>query len=381
VKIGIIYYRLLDLEGRERTVGGVQTYLWNLACLVAQLGHEPLVVQAARIPFERKVGPVKVIGVVPGKYPPGNLKKELYRAALSHLCMKSDLLIFGADHVSVPVRNARCVSIQHGVSWDLPASFYKEDVANGFRLIPASLKKKWVAHRSIRYFRNCPNRVCVDYNFINWYRTQVTDEPDGNTWIIPNFAALPSGFAPALPRAWSDEVRIIFARRFVRYRGLHLMVAVAKTLLERNASVRVCFAGEGPDEAILRNQFGDEPRVSVVRYPYECAVTIHTQYDIAVIPSLGSEGTSLSLAEAMASGCAVVATNVGGMTSMIIDGYNGLLVSPSEANLLAAVEALAEDADLRTELGSRASETAQRAFSKERWERAWTNVFTTLQRG
>ena len=46
---------------------------------------------------------------------------------------------------------------------------------------------------------------------------------------------------------------------------------------------------------------------------YEKMPAIYQGADICVIPSIGSEATSLACLEALASGCAVVATNVGGL--------------------------------------------------------------------
>jgi len=36
---------------------------------------------------------------------------------------RKDILIFGADHVSIPTQNPRHISIQHGISWDLPVKY------------------------------------------------------------------------------------------------------------------------------------------------------------------------------------------------------------------------------------------------------------------
>jgi len=96
------------------------------------------------------------------------------------------------------------------------------------------------------------------------------------------------------------------------------------------------------------------------------------------VPSIASEGTTFSVAEAMAAGCAVVATHVGGITNMIIDGYNGLLIPPSAAALQAALERLINDGDLRRRLGQRAQQVAEASFGLERWRRQWTEVLTTV---
>jgi len=80
--------------------------------------------------------------------------------------------------------------------------------------------------------------------------------------------------------------------------------------------------------------------------------------DFAVVPSHW-ESFGLSAAEAMASGLAVVASAVGGLTDYIVDGSNGLLVPPQDpAALAAAIRRLIDAEPLRTQLGTAARETA-----------------------
>ncbi len=104
------------------------------------------------------------------------------------------------------------------------------------------------------------------------------------------------------------------------------------------------------------------------------SLNIHQQYHIAVVPSLGSEGTSLSLLEAMGGQCAVIATNVGGMTNIILDGYNGLLISPNKDELKLAILKLIDDCNLREQLGKNAFETVNKSFNKKKWDTLWLKV-------
>jgi len=105
------------------------------------------------------------------------------------------------------------------------------------------------------------------------------------------------------------------------------------------------------------------------------SVEFHLHHDIAVIPSLGSEGTSLSAAEAMGAGCAVVATPVGGITNMILDGFNGLLIQPKALDFAAAILRLADDKALRREIAGHAYCTASRCFDVRVWNERWKQVF------
>jgi glycosyltransferase involved in cell wall biosynthesis len=144
--------------------------------------------------------------------------------------------------------------------------------------------------------------------------------------------------------------------------------------------VRFTFCGEGPDAHYLRAQFATDERVAISRFPAEDSIAIHLEHDIAVIPSLGSEGTSLALCEAMAAGCAVVATAIGGMTNLILSDYNGLLIMPRVSDLTGALERLIRDQALRRQLGRRAHEVSQAAFGIARWKSAWRQVLLEVVR-
>ena len=156
---------------------------------------------------------------------------------------------------------------------------------------------------------------------------------------------------------------------------------VIKKIIARYDNVEVCFAGEGPDEDYLKSEFGDVPQVSFMKYNSKQAIEIHTKFDIAIVPTLGSEGTSLSLLEAMAAGCAVIATNVGGMTNIILNNYNGLLISPDAKSLFGAICYLIENNSELERLQKFAFETARKAFSISDWTSKWNEVLTEITKG
>ena len=78
---------------------------------------------------------------------------------------------------------------------------------------------------------------------------------------------------------------------------------------------------------------------------------IYADLDIVVLTSL-NEGTPVSIIEAMAAGKPVVATNVGGVSSLVKNNVNGFLVSPQDAKALSdAIIKLLKNSDLRQKMG------------------------------
>jgi glycosyltransferase involved in cell wall biosynthesis len=86
-------------------------------------------------------------------------------------------------------------------------------------------------------------------------------------------------------------------------------------------------------------------------------------FDIFVLPSL-SEALSNSLMEAMACGCAVVASNVGGNPELVSDGETGLLFQAGDsAGLAAALTRFLDDVELRGRLSEAAQQKIKESFS------------------
>jgi glycosyltransferase involved in cell wall biosynthesis len=85
--------------------------------------------------------------------------------------------------------------------------------------------------------------------------------------------------------------------------------------------------------------------------------------DIFVLPSL-SESFSNALMEAMASGCAVIASRAGGNPELVIPGETGLLFEAGQSDeLAAALQRLGASAPLRQQLAERASEFVRSRFA------------------
>ena len=73
--------------------------------------------------------------------------------------------------------------------------------------------------------------------------------------------------------------------------------------------------------------------------------------NIFVLPSY-NEGLPLSMMEAMAWGLPVIVTPVGGISEIVQDGENGLIVEPSNIEQLStAMKSLIANEDLRVSLG------------------------------
>jgi len=374
MKAAIIYSQFYDSYGNTIKIGGIETYLNNLAKLLAEMQYSVTIFQSSHLEFVKKMDNITIIGVPIANLSRNRKRHALYRRASCWLDGENGLLIFGADHFSVPTNNPKAISIQHGVSWDLPAKYYTRK-SGAIAQIVSIFRKYLDRLNAAKYFDNCLNRVCVDYNYLNWRRTTCLSEPKGRIWVIPNFMSQCLNKEIILERNKINkpEIEILFARRFTKSRGTELMIHAIKEISSRYNNVNFTFAGEGEEEERLRSELRDY-KVTFTKYASSQSMEFHSHYDIAVIPSLGSEGTSLSVIEAMGAGCAVVATSIGGITNIVINDYNGLLVAPEPKALAHSLEQLINDRNLRLRLGQNAYAVAEHSFSLEKWKDQWANV-------
>jgi glycosyltransferase involved in cell wall biosynthesis len=97
------------------------------------------------------------------------------------------------------------------------------------------------------------------------------------------------------------------------------------------------------------------------------------------VVSSNNEGTPVSAIEAMAARRPVVATRVGGLPDLIIDGKTGRLVPPHDAQALAdAVLELLRDRAYARALGETASAAVVERFATERLLRDVQKLYTDL---
>jgi len=375
MRVAVVYRSFLDGDGERRVVGGVETYIERLAAALSSGGHECFVFQPARHDFRVVLPNCTVLGRRVGSSSTATVVSRLRNAVDLELGRKNCITIFGADTFSVASRTGRRLLLQHGILWDVP-----DGALHKLPILPLWLSAKVVRaimrRRALRQFDNCRNRVCVDYNFTNWYSTFRDPRAGGcRVWIVPNCAAGPTS---SRAERGGAELRVIFARRFTRYRGVELMASCVQQLLGESPDYRFTFAGEGPGEAHLRRLFGGEERVSISRYDAAEAVDIHCRQDVAVVPSLGSEGTAFAAIEAMAAGCAIVATPVGGLSSVVIDQFNGLFVEPQADALVRALRRLHDEPETLCAMAARGRALWSASLSFDAWRRRWLDIIAEV---
>lgn len=149
------------------------------------------------------------------------------------------------------------------------------------------------------------------------------------------------------------------------YKGLEVLMKAVALLKDQFPEAKLLIVGEGElvteyrqlakDLGILDRAIfvGDIPDSELPKY--------YASSDIFVLPSKDrSEGFGLTILEANATGKPAIGTRVGGIPSVIRDGYNGLLVRPNDPQALAeAIRSALSSEALLSQMGKNARTWAE----------------------
>ena len=304
----------------------MQTYISALIHGIRELGWDVRVFQQDRVDFKHSVcDGISITGIcIPEKC---RKKNDIFvNKVLSTRIERETYITLYASEIIIPSFSVpNSMVIQHGIYWDVPSD-------KNLPLWIQMVKRYILDFGVIKKIQRVDHVVCVDYNFVNWYRAHIASARVKLS-AVPNFTAL----CPQT-RKTNDKISIIFARRFFEFRGTRIFTEAIEKLLTEYNNIQVLVAGTGPDESYMKKRLARWNSVVFTQYTSSDSLTIHSTQHIAVVPSIGSEGTSLSLLEAMAAECAVVCTNVGGMTNIILDRYNGRIINPNVDDLYEAIK-------------------------------------------
>jgi glycosyltransferase involved in cell wall biosynthesis len=141
-----------------------------------------------------------------------------------------------------------------------------------------------------------------------------------------------------------------------------------RLLRERGIDAILCMVGDGPEREELEQLAGELGLMRDCLFPgyQEDVAPFFAAFDAFVLPS-GNEGTPVTAIEALASGCPVVATRVGGVPDVVEDGVDGFLVELGDLDALAdALARLAADPELRRRMGEAGRERVLPRYAVER---------------
>jgi glycosyltransferase involved in cell wall biosynthesis len=174
-------------------------------------------------------------------------------------------------------------------------------------------------------------------------------------------------FTPPTTRSGAvGAVHVMTAAYLIKEKGIaHLMRAMTAPRLR---DARLSIVGDGPELdslMALGRTLGIAERTTFLGLRSDLHLLLRDA-DIFVHPAVWEEAFGLTIAEAMAAACPVVASRVGAIPELIADGETGMLVPPGDPESLAvALERLAYDPMVRDRIGRAARRSAEERFGIE----------------
>ncbi len=206
-------------------------------------------------------------------------------------------------------------------------------------------------------------------------------EPDLRIEVIHNGvdanAFRPLSIAKARP---DHQLQLIFVGRLVERKGLqHVLVALAQL---PGLTVSLTVVGSGN----YRRQLEDLCRIHSLRnrvrfvghLANEELPSVYSQHDAFILPSL-TESHAMVLTEAMSCGLPVIGSAVGAIPEVVRDGTDGLLVEPGNVQQIkAAIVQLADDDEVREEMGMEAMRRVREEFSWDKIADEYEELYNTV---
>lgn len=163
-----------------------------------------------------------------------------------------------------------------------------------------------------------------------------------------------------------DHAVIGTIARFTPDKGHDILLQALYEILKEKPNVQLVFVGDGKQRykiIDLTQRLGLTDNVIFIKSQLN-TVNILSVMDVFMFTPRRKEGLGIALLEALASGKPVVATNVGGIASIVRDGVNGFLVEPSRHQLLVEpVLRLLKDKALYQKMAHSGRETVIERFS------------------
>jgi len=231
----------------------------------------------------------------------------------------------------------------------------------GFEQAYRQSRAKWL----IRFCLRLPDRlVAVSEGLTREIRVAL---PDALVEVVPN-SITTEPYQPRLPRE-SGPLRILFVGWMIREKGIFDLLDATARLAHRLPPFEVHMVGDGRAMGEFHQAVSERGMGGIFQIhgwqEGEDKCRFFRSADIFALPS-HVEAFGIVLLEAMAAGLPIVATRVGGIPEIVVDGVQGDLVPPHDAEALAqALEKLCSDPELRARYGAAGLQKARAEYDVE----------------
>ena len=364
---------MLSWEYPPRIVGGLARHVYWLSKALAQRGVEVTVItldypETPRVEQERNL---KIVRVASHGFASSDFASWVHQFNLNMIEAALDEEDASLIHVHDWLTATAGITLKHLLRKPLIATIHSTEYGRRRGALHDTLQRHihevewWLAYEGWRVI------VCSNYmknelmNYLGVPEDKISVIPNG---INPFDVRLQIDVHSVRRRYAEDwEKIVLFVGRMVYEKGAHLFVDAALSLLSRRQDVKFVLVGEGP----MRKDLMDKAYKSGFWHKFYFTgfvedVELFELYevcDVAVFPSL-YEPFGIVALEAMSLGKPVVASDVGGLSEIVVDGLNGLKVPLGDVQALSrAIERLVEDQSTAKEMGRNGARRVRELYS------------------
>jgi L-malate glycosyltransferase len=177
---------------------------------------------------------------------------------------------------------------------------------------------------------------------------------------------------------------ILSVGRLIDWKGTIYLINAMPKIIRTFPDTKLLIAGSGPEQESLSHKVHEHGLDQHVTFlgvvDDKTLLSLYHAADVFVLPSINKDGKTEALGvvllEAMASGCPVIGSNVGGIPDIITDGENGFLVPEQDPHGLAEkIILLLSDERLREKFRSQGLIRVQQSFSWDRIADDFSQIF------
>lgn len=370
----------LSKEYPPKVIGGVGVYTYEMAHLLAKMGHQVYVLTQQHDNFgDCSDDRVNVIRVSPLRLPLLNSIRE----KLKNFAERLEYSYSVAKRLNELVRKERidivesCEARAEGFWYYLfrkrPPLVVKLHTPEGiifkWNRSPKNLDYKLINKLEEFWILRARKTIGISEAIVEIVSRYYKYNFNGAS-IIPNPIDTELFKPGSKKNKYRDNFQILYVGRLEFRKGVHVLVKAMPRILKEIPKTKFIFAGSdcGMKRFLLKkiSQFNCEDNVVFLdQLSREKLIEYYQQSDICVIPSLWENFPYVGL-EAMACATPILASNAGGLSGLIKNKGNGILFPPGSSRDLAdAAISLLKDKGLRVELGRCARKDCEERYSYE----------------
>ena len=172
-----------------------------------------------------------------------------------------------------------------------------------------------------------------------------------------------------------NGITFLYAGRLIKQKGVENILESYKFLKNKYDSIYLTIAGDGPELENYKEKYEQIGVVFTGKLNYEELKKQYSHADVFLYPPLWPEGLPTSILESGLMGCAVIGTPMGGISEILDDHFNGLIVEPELISLRNGMEELINNSELRKHLAAELYKTVITKFS---WEETAKQVLKDI---